>query len=108
MALTFVFEVDCSECKTRLRFENERPDWKLYDVRVEEPDRVAAAAAYVQQYADEVVPREVAEYPAWVYECPRYAGLNYETRRMEVSTPTPARYIECPVCDTKIFERRLG
>ena len=110
MVMTFAVLLTCRFCKATLRYENERPEWKTYDVRVDESDKVEKAAAFVTEHADDVLPQSMDEYPDWAnnmsWDIQGLVSISYPERRVELRLPPPSRYVECPICDKRIWEPR--
>jgi hypothetical protein len=112
--MTFRFSLCCLRCTTVLTFEDERPSWKTYDYRVECSDDLEAAARFVQRHADDDVPDFSQDWPAlkeipetaWEFMRPHRVPSADDSwsSRIRLYVPASYRYVDCPVCDTKIRE----
>lgn len=124
MTMTFVCTLTCGRCKATLRFENERPEWKTYDYRVEEADECERSARFVSQFADVVIGSDAIELPgvmrkeweanghpgflAWWREGSVGGQFFTMTRQISLAIPDPYRYVDCPVCDARVKEPSHG
>lgn len=109
MSIAFTFKLTCGQCETALTYTDERPAWKTYDYRVEQPDECEKSARFVAEHADEPVP-DLSGFEPWAaweqageprFIRPRRGGL-------ELSIPDPYRYIDCPVCDAHVREPKTN
>ncbi len=100
----------CSRCRASLRFEDERPEWKTYDCRVEEAEECERSARFVAEHADDPLPPFGELSPLWIqHEVPEFVsriafqertGLEIQVKeRLSLEIPRPYRYVDCPVCD---------
>lgn len=104
--MTYVTTLTCDGCKGSLRFENERPDWKTYDYRVEQADECERSARFVSENIDKPLPGEGCTWPEWeeagrpkfIFE-PSYFHMR---GNLSLNIPRPYEYIVCPTCDSHV------
>jgi hypothetical protein len=116
MTLHFTLDLKCTGCGAALRFDDERPDWQTYDVRVEEPEACERSAAFVAAHADEPLPPPYEPWPAYeeagrppyVTSRPLPSLQPFEQWRQTaiLDIPEPRRYVNCPACDARVWEPR--
>lgn len=116
MTMTYVVTLTCAFCKASLRYENERPDWKTYDYRVEMSDECERSARFVSEHADDPLPM-VGEVWTAHNEAgrPRFISVRgvsawgdgfpsalEDHPPLALSIPDPYLYVDCPVCDKQV------
>lgn len=107
MAMTFTATLTCTACKATLRYEDERPAWKTYDYRVEQADECERSARFVAEHADPFPPHVALEQERSEGGPPVFVIVNRvpftDELQARLKIPDPRCYLDCPVCDAKIW-----
>jgi len=109
--LSFTFKITCVACHTVLTYQDERPEWKTFDYRVECAEQIERAYAFAEKHAQTRLPvgyQELTDVWSEITEgeIQAFIGLakTDDGFRARVTIPNSYRYIDCPVCDEKIVE----